>query len=62
MILYESKDKEMSTIEEKLRKHAPTTPSKWREKAEWRQQNKEELRHSQQVAMRKLATEEKNKE
>lgn len=37
MILYESKDKEMSTIEEKLRKHAPTPPSKWREKAEWRQ-------------------------
>ena len=25
----------MSTIEEKLRKHAPATPSRWKEKAEW---------------------------
>jgi ribosome-binding protein aMBF1 (putative translation factor) len=44
----------MSTIEEKLRKHAPTTPSKWREKAEWRKQNKSWLRYSQLVAIRML--------
>lgn len=44
----------MSTIEEKLRKHAPATPSKWREKAEWRQQNKSWLRYSQFVAIRML--------
>lgn len=41
----------METIEEKLRKHAPATPSKWREKAEWRKQNKPLLRHLQQVAI-----------
>ena len=44
----------MSTIEEKLRKHAPSTPSHWREKAEWRQQNKSWLRFSQLVAIRML--------
>ena len=44
----------MSTLEEKLRKHAPTTPSKWREKAEWRKQNKSWLRYSQLVAIRML--------
>ena len=44
----------MSTIEEKLRKHAPATPSKWKEKAEWRQQNKSWLRYSQFVAIRML--------
>ena len=44
----------MSTIEESLRKHAPATPSKWREKAEWRQQNKSWLRYSQLVAIRML--------
>ena len=44
----------MSTIEEKLRKHAPATPSRWREKAEWRNQNKSWLRFSQLVAIQML--------
>ena len=44
----------MSTIEERLRNHAPATPSRWREKAEWRQQNKSWLRYSQLVAIRML--------
>ena len=44
----------MNTIEERLRNHAPTTPSRWREKAEWRQQNKSWLRYSQLVAIRML--------
>ena len=44
----------MSTIEEKLRKHAPATPSKWKEKAERRKQNKSWLRYSQFVAIRML--------
>lgn len=45
---------DMSTIEERLRKHAPATPSRWREKAEWRQENKSWLRFSQLVAIRML--------
>lgn len=44
----------MSTIEEKLRKHAPATPSRWREKAEWRNQTKSWLRFSQLVAIQML--------
>lgn len=44
----------MSTIEERLREHSPENPSKWREKAEWRQQNKTWLRYSQLVAIRML--------
>ena len=44
----------MSTIEEKLRKHAPATPSRWREKAEWRNQNKSWLRFSQLVVIQML--------
>lgn len=44
----------MSTFEEKLRKHAPATPSRWKEKAAWRQQNKSWLRYSQLVAIRML--------
>ena len=44
----------MSTIEEKLRKHAPATPSRWREKAEWRNQNKSWLCFSQLVAIQML--------
>lgn len=45
------------TTEEKiafLQEHASATPSKWREKAEWRQENKEWLRYSQFVAMKML--------
>ena len=37
-----------------MRNHAPATPSRWREKAEWRQQNKSWLRYSQLVAIRML--------
>lgn len=44
----------MSTIEERLRKHSPESPSKWKEKAEWRQKNKSWLRYSQFVAIRML--------
>lgn len=44
----------MGTIEERLRKHAPATPSRWREKAVWRKENKSWLRYSQLVAMRML--------
>lgn len=46
-----AKKEYMDTIEEKLRKHAPATPSKWREKANWRKKNKSLLRHLQQVAI-----------
>lgn len=35
----------------RLRKHQSSTPSKWRERAEWRLQNKTWLRHSQHIAM-----------
>jgi ribosome-binding protein aMBF1 (putative translation factor) len=45
---------EMSTIEKRMRKHAPATPSRWKEKAEWRQKNKSWLRFSQLVAIRML--------
>ena len=44
----------MSTIEERLREHAPETPSEWREKADWRQKNKSWLRYSQQIAIKML--------
>ena len=44
----------MSTIEEKMRKHASATPSRWREKAEWRNQNKSWLCFSQLVAIQML--------
>ena len=35
----------------KFRKFQSPTPSKWRERAEWRLQNKTWLRHSQHIAM-----------
>lgn len=44
----------MGTIEERLREHAPETPSKWREKAEWKQNNKSWLRYSQFIAIKML--------
>ena len=44
----------MSNVVEKLREYAPETPSKWREKAEWRQLNKSWLRHSQRIAVKML--------
>lgn len=44
----------MSEIVNNLRKHQSTTPSRWRERAEWRQENKSWLRHSQHIAMMML--------
>lgn len=44
----------MKEITEKLNRHKSAIPSKWREKAEWRQQNKSWLRYSQQIAMMML--------
>lgn len=44
----------MNNIVEKLRKYAPDAPSKWKKKAEWRQQNKSWLRHSQRIAVKML--------
>ncbi len=44
----------MSEIVNNLKKHQSTTPSRWREKAEWRQENKSWLRHSQHIAMMML--------
>lgn len=47
----------MRTHEEvisKLEKHRSTTPSKWRENAEWRMKNRAWLRHSQHIAMMML--------
>ena len=44
----------MKEIKEKLNKHSSATPSKWREKAEWRKANKEWLRYSQRIAMMML--------
>lgn len=35
----------------KLNEHRSKTPSKWREKAEWRMTNKSWLRYSQRIAM-----------
>ena len=47
----------MRTREEiisKLNAHSDDTPSKWREKAEWRNTNKSWLRYSQRIAMMML--------
>ncbi|MDE6436892.1 MAG: helix-turn-helix transcriptional regulator [Muribaculaceae bacterium] len=47
----------MRTREEiisKLNAHSSDTPSKWREKAEWRNANKSWLRYSQRIAMMML--------
>ncbi|MDE7462970.1 MAG: helix-turn-helix transcriptional regulator [Muribaculaceae bacterium] len=38
----------------KLEAHKSETPSKWREKAEWRLANKSWLRYSQHIAMKIL--------
>ena len=35
----------------KLKSHQSESPSRWREKAEWRLQNKSWLRHSQHIAL-----------
>ena len=44
----------MNETVNRLRKHQAPTPSKWRERAEWRRENKSWLRHSQKIAMMML--------
>jgi len=44
----------MNTTSEKLRQYASSTASKWREEAEWREENKSWLRYSQGIAMKML--------
>ena len=41
----------MSEVIERLKRHQSPTPSKWRERAEWRERNKTWLRHSRHIAM-----------
>ena len=41
-------------IVSKLKEHQSSTPSKWRENAEWRMANKSWLRYSQHIAMMML--------
>ena len=41
----------MKDVIARLKEHQSLTPSKWRERAEWRQQNKSWLRHSQRIAV-----------
>lgn len=41
----------MKKVIEGLKQHLSPTPSRWRERAEWWQQNKTWLRHSQHIAM-----------
>ena len=51
----------MSTIIEKLEQHQPATPSRWREKAEFRQAHKKLLRTLLQQQMQLLDKIEKDK-
>lgn len=44
----------MKKVVEQLKAHASATPSKWRENAEWRIENKPWLRYSQAIAMKML--------
>lgn len=44
----------MKEVIARLKEHQLTTPSKWRKKVEWRQQNKSWLRHSQRIAVKML--------
>lgn len=44
----------MKEVITRLKEHQSTTPSKWKEKAEWSLQNKSWLRHSQRIAMKML--------
>ncbi len=44
----------MNSIVQKLNEHKSSTPSKWREEAEFRTANKSWLRYSQHVAMMML--------
>lgn len=43
--------KSKDEIISKLKEHGSTTPSRWRENAEWRLANKSWLRYSQHIAM-----------
>lgn len=43
--------KSANDIISNLKKHQSSTPSKWRENAEWRMANKSWLRYSQHIAM-----------
>lgn len=44
----------MSEVIARLKEHQSSTPSQWRERAEWRQQNKSWLLHSQRIAVKML--------
>ena len=44
----------MKEVIARLKEHQSATPSKWRERTEWRQQNKLWLRHSQRIAVKML--------
>ena len=44
----------MKEVIARLKEHQSPTPTKWREMAEWRQQNKSWLRHSQRIAVKTL--------
>ena len=44
----------MKDVIARLKEHQSPTPSKWRERAEWRMHNKSWLRHSQRIAVRML--------
>ena len=44
----------MKDVIARLKEHQSPTPSKWRERAEWRMQSKSWLRHSQRIAVRML--------
>lgn len=44
----------MNSIVQKLSEHKSSTPSKWREEAEYRAANKSWLRYSQHIAMMML--------
>ena len=46
--------KNKEEIISRLSEHRSLTPSKWREKAEWRMANKSWLRYSQRIAMMML--------
>ena len=46
--------KTANEIVSKLKEHQASSPSKWRENAEWRMANKSWLRYSQQIAMMML--------
>ena len=44
----------MNETVKRLRLHQSSTPSQWRERANWRLENKSWLRHSQKIAMMML--------